>query len=146
MELVNNFDTTNDKITYLLLLKKSSIYTINKFDSMSDNEFILEIKSELKSIPNIIEIELSRLETLKNENLNKAIPKPSKLFSNNSGLDQNSSSIDKNSISMFTVATLAEYLGVSKSYIYKITHKNLISYSKPSGKKSIFIKKMWIIF
>jgi len=28
------------------------------------------------------------------------------------------------------------YLGVSKSFLYKLTHKRLIKFSKPNGKKS----------
>ena len=34
-----------------------------------------------------------------------------------------------------------KYLNVSKSYLYKCTHKNLIPYYKPGGKKIFFSKK-----
>lgn len=39
----------------------------------------------------------------------------------------------------FTEAS--KYLNVSKSYLYKCTHKHLISFYKPGGKKIFFSKK-----
>ena len=33
-----------------------------------------------------------------------------------------------------------EYLDISKSYLYKCTHKNLIPFFKPNGKKIYFLK------
>ncbi len=33
-----------------------------------------------------------------------------------------------------------EYLNVSKSFLYKLTHKRLIKFYKPSGKKIYFLK------
>jgi len=38
-------------------------------------------------------------------------------------------------------AEACKYLNVSKSYLYKSTHKNLIPYYKPGGKKIFFSKK-----
>ena len=38
-------------------------------------------------------------------------------------------------------AEACKYLNVSKSYLYKCTHKNLIPYYKPGGKKIFFSKK-----
>ncbi len=32
------------------------------------------------------------------------------------------------------------YLNVSKSFLYKLTHKRLIRFSKPNGKKIYFLK------
>lgn len=46
----------------------------------------------------------------------------------------------------FTKAS--KYLNVSKSYLYKLTSKNLIPYYKPSGKKIFFEKSelnKWIL-
>ena len=40
----------------------------------------------------------------------------------------------------FTFVEAAEYLGVSKSHLYKLTSKNLIVHFKPAGKK-IYFKK-----
>lgn len=34
----------------------------------------------------------------------------------------------------------AEYLNISKSYLYKLTYKNAIPYYKPNGKKIYFSK------
>ena len=42
----------------------------------------------------------------------------------------------------------AEYLDVSKSHLYKLTHKNLITFFKPNGKKIYFLKsdlRMWLL-
>lgn len=39
-----------------------------------------------------------------------------------------------------TLTEAAEYLGVSKSYLYQLTHKNLISFFKPAGKMIYFTK------
>ena len=36
-----------------------------------------------------------------------------------------------------------KYLNLSKSYLYKCTHKNLIPYYKPGGKKIFFSKKYY---
>ncbi len=35
----------------------------------------------------------------------------------------------------------AGYLGVSLSYLYKLTHEGLLSFSKPNGKKIYFRKE-----
>jgi len=39
-----------------------------------------------------------------------------------------------------TFSQAADYLNVSKSHLYKCTHKNLISHFKPTGKKIYFLK------
>ena len=39
-----------------------------------------------------------------------------------------------------TVDETSEYLGLSKSYIYKLTHLNRIPHFKPMGKKLYFLK------
>ena len=42
----------------------------------------------------------------------------------------------------------AAYLGLSPSYIYKLTHKHLIPHYKPTGKRVFFYKKEldeWIV-
>lgn len=40
-----------------------------------------------------------------------------------------------------TVKDAAEYLGVSTSMIYKLTHRRKIAFHKPGGKKIYFRKK-----
>ena len=35
----------------------------------------------------------------------------------------------------------ADYLTISKSYLYKLTHKNKIPHYKPNGKKIYFLEK-----
>lgn len=35
----------------------------------------------------------------------------------------------------------ADYLNISKSYLYKLTHKNKIPHYKPNGKKIYFLEK-----
>ncbi len=44
-------------------------------------------------------------------------------------------------INHLTFKEATDYLGVSKSYLYKLTHKNLIPYYKPGGKLIYFLKK-----
>lgn len=39
-----------------------------------------------------------------------------------------------------TLQEASEYLGVSKSYLYQLTHKNLIPFFKPNGKMCYFTK------
>jgi excisionase family DNA binding protein len=46
-----------------------------------------------------------------------------------------------NSKALLTIEEVCLYTGLSKSYLYKITSKNLISYHKPLGKK-IFIDRL----
>lgn len=41
---------------------------------------------------------------------------------------------------IMTLDELASYSGFAKGYIYKLTHKKLIPYYKPLGKKIIFKK------
>jgi len=41
-----------------------------------------------------------------------------------------------------------EYLNISSSYLYKLTHKNLIPFFKPNGKKIYFLKsdlRTWLL-
>lgn len=38
----------------------------------------------------------------------------------------------------FTLPQASEYLGVSKSHLYKLTYQNLIVHFKPNGKKIYF--------
>ncbi len=52
--------------------------------------------------------------------------------------DENSSFDQKDH---FTHETVAEYLYISKSYLYKLTSNNTIPRYKPSGKKNYFLKK-----
>ena len=40
----------------------------------------------------------------------------------------------------FTLIEASNYLNLSKSYLYKLTHKKLIPHYKPLGKKVYFIK------
>lgn len=40
----------------------------------------------------------------------------------------------------FTIEEAAVYLSISKSFLYKLTSTNLISFNKPSGKKIYFQK------
>jgi prophage regulatory protein len=42
---------------------------------------------------------------------------------------------------ILTVEDLINYTGFSRSYIYKLVHKNIIPYSKPNGKTLFFQKK-----
>lgn len=46
----------------------------------------------------------------------------------------------KNSDKPFTLIQAAEYLGLSTSYLYKLTSKNLIPHHKPTGKVIFFSK------
>ncbi|MEZ5002542.1 MAG: helix-turn-helix domain-containing protein [Chitinophagales bacterium] len=41
---------------------------------------------------------------------------------------------------ILTVEEASMYLGLSTSYLYKLTHKNLIPFSKPNNKKIYFQK------
>ncbi|WP_445710836.1 helix-turn-helix transcriptional regulator [Flavobacterium sp.] len=41
---------------------------------------------------------------------------------------------------ILTVEDLINYTGFSRSYIYKLVHKNVIPYSKPNGKTLFFQK------
>ena len=41
---------------------------------------------------------------------------------------------------ILTVEDLINYTGFSRSYIYKLVHKNVISYYKPNGKTLFFQK------
>lgn len=41
---------------------------------------------------------------------------------------------------ILTVENLINYSGFSRSYIYKLVHKNVIPYSKPNGKVLFFQK------
>lgn len=41
---------------------------------------------------------------------------------------------------ILTVEDLINYTGFSRSYIYKLVHKNIIPYSKPNGKTLFFQK------
>lgn len=40
----------------------------------------------------------------------------------------------------YSLSRAAEYLGISKSYLYKLTHTNQIAHSKPNGKLIYFAK------
>ena len=42
---------------------------------------------------------------------------------------------------ILTVEDLINYTSFSRSYIYKLVHKNVIPYSKPNGKTLFFQKK-----
>ncbi len=46
-----------------------------------------------------------------------------------------------NSKRILNVDELSEYIGFSKSYIYKLVARNEIAYSKPLGKKLFFDKR-----
>lgn len=41
---------------------------------------------------------------------------------------------------IFNIEDLINYTGFSRSYIYKLVHKNVIPYSKPNGKFLFFLK------
>jgi len=41
---------------------------------------------------------------------------------------------------ILTVEDLINYTGFSRSYIYKLVHKNILPYSKPNGKTLFFQK------
>lgn len=41
----------------------------------------------------------------------------------------------------FTLKEASEYLNFSVSYLYKLTHKRVIPFYKPSGKKVFFLKE-----
>lgn len=41
---------------------------------------------------------------------------------------------------IFNVDDLINYTGFTRSYIYKLVHKNVIPYSKPNGKFLFFLK------
>ena len=45
-----------------------------------------------------------------------------------------------NSKKVLNLNELAEYIGFSKSYVYKLTSQNLIPHSKPNGKAVFFDK------
>lgn len=40
----------------------------------------------------------------------------------------------------YTLSRAAEYLGISKSFLYKLTYSNQITHSKPTGKLIYFQK------
>ena len=42
---------------------------------------------------------------------------------------------------ILTVEDLINYTGFSRSYIYKLVHKNILPYYKPNGKTLFFQKK-----
>ena len=46
----------------------------------------------------------------------------------------------KNMERPYSVPRAAEYLGISKSFLYKLTYSNKITHSKPSGKLIYFQK------
>ncbi len=48
--------------------------------------------------------------------------------------------ISKGNDKPFTLKQTAEYLGLSESYLYKLTSKNLIPHHKPTGKVIFFSK------
>ena len=47
---------------------------------------------------------------------------------------------------ILTVEDLINYTGFSRSYIYKLVHKNILPYSKPNGKTLFFQKKLILWF
>ena len=53
-----------------------------------------------------------------------------------------------NSKKVLNLNELADYIGFSKSYVYKLTSQNLIPHSKPNG-KAVFIdrdeKDKWLL-
>ncbi len=46
----------------------------------------------------------------------------------------------KNQERPYSVSRAAEYLGISKSFLYKLTYSNQITHSKPTGKLIYFEK------
>lgn len=55
-------------------------------------------------------------------------------------LNQLETLIVSNIKQILTVEDLINYTGFSRSYIYKLVHKNVIPYSKPNGKVLFFQK------
>ena len=41
---------------------------------------------------------------------------------------------------IFTVEDVVNYTGFSKSYVYKLVHKNILPYSKPNNRTLFFTK------
>jgi excisionase family DNA binding protein len=56
-------------------------------------------------------------------------------------LDRIETMLHKQAVSPFTLEAAAEYLHISKSYLYKLTSRAAIAHYKPGGKKIIFDKQ-----
>ena len=134
-ELVNNIDKIDDRISFYIQLRKEFINSLRKYQNLREQEFNVEIMSELNSIPDLLDLELNRLEALKISKNYKVSSNSNTSKQNNVELDSHLIETNKNENTIFNVETLSKYLGVSKSYIYKMTHRNLIAYSKPRGKR-----------
>lgn len=139
-ELVNNIDKIDDRISFYFQLRKEFITSLRRYQNLREQEFNSEIKSELNSIPELLDLELNRLEVLKKSKNCNVGSDLNTSKQNNVELDTHSNGTDKNENTIFNIETLSKYLGVSKSYIYKMTHRNLIAYSKPGGKRIFFRK------
>ena len=57
-------------------------------------------------------------------------------------LDKKLDALIENRKSILTLPEAADYLGLSKNYLYKLTSKNLIFYSKPLGKRIFFQREL----
>lgn len=60
-------------------------------------------------------------------------------MTNNEVLEQIQRMLEENQ-KPFTVDEASEFLGISKSTLYKLTHKRKIRFSKPNGRKIYFAK------
>ena len=134
-ELVNNIEKIDDRISFYFQFRKEFIVSLRMFQNLREQEFNAEIRSELNSIPDLLDLELNRLEALKKSKNYKVSFASNTSKQNNVEMDSHLNETDKNENTIFNIETLSKYLGVSKSYIYKMTHRNLIAYSKPGGKR-----------
>lgn len=129
----------DEKISYLLEVKRDAqILIVEAQESFNVNILGAKIDQRLLKLPQQIDIEIERLSSLKNLNTNISETKTvsSSSETSKSNLEQNNSTS-----SSLTVDAAAEYLQLSKSHIYKLTHTNAIRHSKPGGKKIYFEKK-----
>ena len=53
-------------------------------------------------------------------------------------LDKKLDALLENGKGVLTLPEAADYLGLSKSYLYKLTSKKILPHSKPLGKKLFF--------
>jgi len=57
-------------------------------------------------------------------------------------LDKKLDELLENGKGVLTLPEAADYLGISKSYLYKLTSKNAIFFSRPQGKKIWFQREL----
>ncbi len=129
----------DEKISFLLEVKRDAqTLIIDAGQSKRVTFWKAEIDARLLSLPKKIDFEIERLSTLKN-----LTPNSSELNNASFSSETSKSDIKQNILSSdaLTLNDAAEYLQVSKSHLYQLTHKKAIRHSKPGGKKIYFEKK-----